>query len=268
MKNRRPPRPAWRGRILSGNSPSGDHPADPTASARQQGSALTTSPLTGDFGRLACSAMCGLATWSSSVCLCIQPFLLVHSASLLFVLEELHLLSLQSSLHCSVYPLLTTTSPSILVRTAELSGALLQGNCYHHGSQALPSYRHHRRWYACSIAASLAGQQSLYARFARSTGLSGITLAINIKQRLGLESFTIYERDMGPGGTWRQNTYPGCACDVPSHCESKRPPSPRSSDPDDADRATSTGYSLSTELNPDWTETYSSQPEIHRCEQL
>ena len=45
----------------------------------------------------------------------------------------------------------------------------------------------------------------------------------------------------GVGGTWLYNTYPGCACDVPSHL-----------------------YSFSFAPNPDWSETYSPQPEIHR----
>ncbi len=40
-------------------------------------------------------------------------------------------------------------------------------------------------------------------------------------------------------GTWRENTYPGCACDVPSHM-----------------------YSFSFEQNPDWSEMYAPQPEI------
>jgi 4-hydroxyacetophenone monooxygenase len=41
--------------------------------------------------------------------------------------------------------------------------------------------------------------------------LAGITLA-----NLGFTNFTIIERDTGPGGTWRQNTYPGCRVDTPS----------------------------------------------------
>ena len=49
----------------------------------------------------------------------------------------------------------------------------------------------------------------------------------------------IYERASDVGGTWRDNTYPGCACDVPSHW-----------------------YSLSSELNPEWTQFYAEQPEI------
>ncbi|KAI5480947.1 hypothetical protein MNV49_006757 [Pseudohyphozyma bogoriensis] len=70
-------------------------------------------------------------------------------------------------------------------------------------------------------------------------GLSGIVLAIELKRKLNLDTFTIYERNNDVGGTWRDNFYPGCACDVPSHW-----------------------YSLSSELNPNWTHKYSSQPEI------
>lgn len=50
-------------------------------------------------------------------------------------------------------------------------------------------------------------------------GLSGITIGIEL-QRRGINSFTLYEKnDEDIGGTWRDNTYPNCACDVPSHCE-------------------------------------------------
>jgi cation diffusion facilitator CzcD-associated flavoprotein CzcO len=56
---------------------------------------------------------------------------------------------------------------------------------------------------------------------------------------LGLTSFTIFETNKDVGGTWLTNTYPGCACDVRSHL-----------------------YSYSFELNPDWSESYSPQPEI------
>lgn len=50
-------------------------------------------------------------------------------------------------------------------------------------------------------------------------GLSGVTLAIEL-QRRGIHTYQIYEKnDREVGGTWRDNTYPNCACDVPSHCE-------------------------------------------------
>ncbi len=68
-------------------------------------------------------------------------------------------------------------------------------------------------------------------------GPGGIAMGIALK-RAGYE-FTIYEKSDGVGGVWRDNTYPGAACDVPSHF-----------------------YSYSFELNPWWSRTYASQPEI------
>ncbi|KDQ61021.1 hypothetical protein JAAARDRAFT_32021 [Jaapia argillacea MUCL 33604] len=70
-------------------------------------------------------------------------------------------------------------------------------------------------------------------------GLAGISTAIALKKQLRTSDFTIYEKASEVGGTWRDNTYPGCGSDVPGHW-----------------------YSLSTELNPNWTSFYVSQPEI------
>ncbi len=55
-------------------------------------------------------------------------------------------------------------------------------------------------------------------------GFSGIGMAIRLK-RAGIESFAIFERAGEIGGTWRDNRYPGAACDVPSHlyCLSAEP---------------------------------------------
>ena len=47
-------------------------------------------------------------------------------------------------------------------------------------------------------------------------GFAGIGMAIQLK-KAGIHSFTIFERAGEIGGTWRDNTYPGAACDVPSH---------------------------------------------------
>ena len=47
-------------------------------------------------------------------------------------------------------------------------------------------------------------------------GIGGRAAAIELQSH-GFRDITILERDKGIGGTWRQNTYPGCACDVPSH---------------------------------------------------
>ncbi len=69
------------------------------------------------------------------------------------------------------------------------------------------------------------------------TGFSGIGVAIALK-RAGID-FVLFERRGELGGTWWDNSYPGCKCDVPSHL-----------------------YSFSFALNPEWTHTYSSQAEI------
>src|SRR4051812_7795384 len=71
------------------------------------------------------------------------------------------------------------------------------------------------------------------------SGFSGLGMAIRLKQE-GIEDFTVLERGDDIGGTGHYNTYPGCACDVPSHL-----------------------YSFSFAPNPKWSETYSRQPEIH-----
>ena len=47
-------------------------------------------------------------------------------------------------------------------------------------------------------------------------GAGGLCMGARLKQA-GIDSFTIYEKSDGVGGTWRHNTYPGCACDAPSH---------------------------------------------------
>ena len=47
-------------------------------------------------------------------------------------------------------------------------------------------------------------------------GVAGLATAIQLK-KMGINSFTIFEKSDGIGGTWRDNSYPGCACDVPSH---------------------------------------------------
>ena len=69
-------------------------------------------------------------------------------------------------------------------------------------------------------------------------GFAGIAIGHRLKQE-GVEDFLILDRAEGVGGVWRANTYPGAACDVPSHL-----------------------YSFSFFLNPDWSRKFSPQPEI------
>ncbi|MCB9659555.1 MAG: NAD(P)/FAD-dependent oxidoreductase [Sandaracinaceae bacterium] len=69
-------------------------------------------------------------------------------------------------------------------------------------------------------------------------GFGGLGTAIQLK-RAGLDDFVILERADDVGGTWRDNQYPGAACDVPSNL-----------------------YSFSFAPNPDWSRTYSGSAEI------
>ncbi|MEU2975188.1 FAD-dependent oxidoreductase, partial [Nocardiopsis alba] len=48
------------------------------------------------------------------------------------------------------------------------------------------------------------------------TGFAGIGMAVRLRQA-GLDDFVVLERADDIGGTWRDNSYPGAACDVPSH---------------------------------------------------
>ena len=63
-------------------------------------------------------------------------------------------------------------------------------------------------------------------------------MAIRLRQQ-GIDDFVVFEKNSDVGGTWWDNSYPGCQCDVPSHL-----------------------YSFSFALNPEWSHTYSPQPEI------
>jgi cation diffusion facilitator CzcD-associated flavoprotein CzcO len=69
-------------------------------------------------------------------------------------------------------------------------------------------------------------------------GLGGLCAAIQL-QKAGITDYVILERAAEVGGTWRDNIYPGCACDIPSHL-----------------------YSYSFEPQRDWSRPYPSQPEI------
>ncbi len=71
------------------------------------------------------------------------------------------------------------------------------------------------------------------------SGLSGICAAIRLRKKQ-ITDFIVLEKASGVGGTWRDNSYPGIACDVPAHL-----------------------YSFSFELKPDWPHFYPSGREIH-----
>ena len=70
------------------------------------------------------------------------------------------------------------------------------------------------------------------------SGFAGVGMAVRLLES-GERDFVLLERADDLGGTWRDNVYPGCACDVPSHL-----------------------YSFSFAPNPDWSRTFSGQAEI------
>ncbi len=70
------------------------------------------------------------------------------------------------------------------------------------------------------------------------TGFAGLGMAIRLKQA-GIDDFTILEQASGVGGVWRDNHYPGVACDVESHL-----------------------YSFSFEPNPNWSRQFAPRAEI------
>ena len=74
-------------------------------------------------------------------------------------------------------------------------------------------------------------------------GFSGIYLGIRIPEWLRNIDLTIYEKNDGAGGTWYENRYPGCACDIPAH-----------------------SYVYTFDPNPEWNAFYASSAEI--CQYL
>ncbi|MFG2818348.1 flavin-containing monooxygenase [Kitasatospora sp. NPDC048365] len=70
------------------------------------------------------------------------------------------------------------------------------------------------------------------------SGFGGLGAGVRLR-RAGITDFVILERAGAVGGTWRDNSYPGCACDVPSHL-----------------------YSFSFAPNPEWPRSFSGQPDI------
>ena len=83
-----------------------------------------------------------------------------------------------------------------------------------------------------------AKEQAEYDAIVIGIGFSGIGMAIEL-QKMG-RKFIVLEEAADIGGTWYLNTYPGVACDIPSHL-----------------------YSFSFEGNPDWTRMYSGGKEIN-----
>lgn len=87
--------------------------------------------------------------------------------------------------------------------------------------------------------AAITGSTEPLAVIVIGAGFAGIGMGVALK-RAGIDDFLILERSHDVGGVWRDNSYPGAACDVPSHL-----------------------YSFSFEPNPEWTRTFARQSEIY-----
>lgn len=72
-------------------------------------------------------------------------------------------------------------------------------------------------------------------------GISGILAAIRLPQRIPNLSLQVYEKNGDIGGTWFENRYPGCACDIPAHT-----------------------YQATFEPNHEWSQFYATSQEIHQ----
>jgi cation diffusion facilitator CzcD-associated flavoprotein CzcO len=72
-------------------------------------------------------------------------------------------------------------------------------------------------------------------------GISGILASIRFPQRIPNLELQVYEKNPDIGGTWYENRYPGCACDIPAHT-----------------------YQATFEPNHEWSQFYASAKEIHR----
>ncbi|KAL4989397.1 hypothetical protein BDW68DRAFT_186427 [Aspergillus falconensis] len=73
------------------------------------------------------------------------------------------------------------------------------------------------------------------------SGISGIISSIRLRQRVGKLDLCVYEKNADIGGTWLENRYPGCACDIPAHT-----------------------YQATFEPNKEWSTFYAAAPEIHK----
>ncbi|GES63084.1 flavin-binding monooxygenase [Aspergillus terreus] len=73
------------------------------------------------------------------------------------------------------------------------------------------------------------------------SGISGILASIRFRQRIPNLDLQVYEKNADIGGTWLENRYPGCACDIPAHT-----------------------YQATFEPNKEWSTFYAAAPEIHK----
>lgn len=102
---------------------------------------------------------------------------------------------------------------------------------------------HNNPWYKQDFGVEIT-EDVIYNRrklrvIATGAGAAGLQVAYKFEKLLQDVDLAIYEKNDAVGGTWLENKYPGCACDIPSHA-----------------------YQFYWNRNPDWSSFYSPAPEI------
>lgn len=105
---------------------------------------------------------------------------------------------------------------------------------------------HDNSWYNQDFDGYRISEHPLFARrrlrvVCVGAGATGLQLAYKAERALEQVDLQIYEKNADVGGTWLENRYPGCACDIPSHA-----------------------YHFTWARNPGWTSYYSGSEEIWR----
>lgn len=107
---------------------------------------------------------------------------------------------------------------------------------------------HENEWYRSTFSASgyTINEQPLHTRrpirmLIVGAGAAGLQIAYKALRQLQDVGFTIYEKNADVGGTWLENRYPGCTCDIPSH-----------------------SYQFCFWRNPNWKSYYASAGEIRQ----
>ena len=103
---------------------------------------------------------------------------------------------------------------------------------------------HENTWYNQDFDGFRVKEQVLYAKkpvrmICVGAGAAGLTIAYQAEQKLENVTLQIYEKNNDVGGTWLENRYPGCTCDIPSH-----------------------SYQFTWARNPNWSTFYAKAPEI------
>ncbi|KAF9883658.1 hypothetical protein FE257_003092 [Aspergillus nanangensis] len=107
-----------------------------------------------------------------------------------------------------------------------------------------PDFTHENSWYNQDFDGYRITEQPLYTKrrlriICVGAGATGLQLAYKAERLLQNVELQIYEKNTDVGGTWLENRYPGCTCDIPSH-----------------------SYQFTWARNPNWSHYYSSAPEI------